>query len=253
MIERDLTQEDVARACGMERKAIQRILSGQVKKPHISTIKRLSEYLIVSPMELTENKTTISRRKLLKFMLKMYGTYSWCDYFIFGKAEKLENSDLRTLINGYGLSLPDVAKEPGEPEFIRFDEVKLLLHVVYNPVDISKVYMHKNLALRSMGDFIQCSHLYLRCRPLQAWELLEGEEKTDRIYIWKRALEYYASNRGLNIENEIFQGLPDLPEGYLKNMMGRPLEGETDAKVVRLISDALDVKPNSILCPKYLL
>lgn len=256
MIERGLTQEDLAIACGLERKAIQRILSSQVKRPHNATIKKLSEFLRVSPVELTENKAVISRRKLLKFMLEKYGVHGWCDYFIFRKADKLENSDLKTLINDYGLYLPDISKDSGEANHIKFDEVKLLLHMLNNPVDINAVYMYKNLTLRSMRDFIQCSKSYLRCRPLQAWELLECGSKSDKMFLWKKALNYYAMNLGLDLKSigqRVSEELPDIPEGFFNDLEKRPLEGETDAKVLRSISDILNVNPNKLLCPESLL
>lgn len=226
MIERGLTQEDLAIACGIKKLAIQRILSSQVKKPHKDTIK----------------------------MLTRFGIYSEFDYFIFGKADKLEVRDVKSLVNDYGINISYIALGPGEINKVEFDESKLLIYLLDNDLDYETIYINKERALRKTDSFVTYSNSYLKCKPLDACKLLKTSE-SGRLFVDFKAVKIFSKYRRISfdfLEERLKQVIDDLPNNYLHQLKHKPAEGALDAKVLRVLTNILEVKAKDLLYPEWL-
>lgn len=254
MIERGLTQEDLAIACGLKKLAIQRILSSEVKKPHKDTIKAICNYLRISPMEIIEEKTEISKKKLLEIMLTRFGIYSDFDYFIFGKVNSLEVKDVKSLVNDYGINISYIALGSGEINKVEFDESKLLIYLLDNDLDYEAVYINKDRALRKTDSFVTYSKSFLKCKPLDACTLLKTSE-SGRLFVDFKAIKILSRYKRIGfdfLEERLKQVIDDLPNNYLHQLKHKPLEGALDAKVLGVLTDMLEVKAKDLLYPEWL-
>ena len=188
-------------------------------------------------------------------MLTRFGVHSEFDYFIFGKADKLEPKDVKSLINDFGINISYIALGKDEVNRVEFDEGNLLIYAIDNNLDYEAIYLNKEKALKKTDYFVKFSKSILRCRPLDACKLLKTSRHAGRLFIDFNAVKMYSRYKGLSLdilEKKLKQTIADLPDSYLQQLKNKPLDGVLDAKVLSILTDELGVRAKELLYPEWL-